>query len=111
MIYKFNNSAPIAFDSLRETTTYKLYNMLDKKIPLSLDEKRMIERACNQGSSVPKGLWPRLGWAFDFRRWMNRYWVKCAGGEIVEVYAFSKNNAIRLVASPKEAHMVEKANG
>jgi len=56
------------------------------------DKDRLFDSTAFQVYFQSSGIMPLAGWAFDFREFLNLYWIKFSNGDITEKYAPDKTS-------------------
>ncbi len=90
-IYPFNGRAS---GNPRQGYLFDIHEKLSKKQRLTPQEEFLLMSNIEHPTCVPKGCAASAGWCYDFRPFLNLYWVRMYHSDIYQMYAPSKR-AIR----------------
>lgn len=84
----FSNTA-VPLEGIKQSPTYKMMiNVLNKNY-MTVEEYESISSIFNSEATQAKMCY--MGWVFDFRPFLGRYWVRTKDNGILEIYSHNNN--------------------
>lgn len=100
MIYKFVQHEISPLETYKDTTMYKLHEKMSSGEEPTREEKNRLV------FSSYGWVYKYMGWAYDFREFLNEYWVNTKHHGIVKVYAWDKTS-IRCNSTTKDLQIIK----